>query len=213
MEVQSSVPVACSSEITGDVDQQHRRFLQLLPAIQRAAQIAFRQLPPQAREEAVQDVVALAFAGYARLVERGLADRAYATPLAQFGIGQVRCGRGVGVQLHGGDVLARACQARHHYAVESLDRWDRDAGGWREVLVQDQRSTPAEIAAIRIDLSAWLARLPRRTRAIAQLLATGESTSAVARRFRVTAGRISQLRRELEALWHQFQGEPELAAA
>ena len=185
----------------------------MLPAIQRDAQIAFRRLHPQSREEAVLDVVAYAFVAHVRLIERGLADRAFASALSRFGIAQVRSGRLVGVRLNNQDVMDRSCRQRHHYAVESLDRWDRDAGGWREVLVEDKRSTPAEIAAIRIDLSAWLARLPRRTRAIAQLLATGESTSVVAKRFRVTAGRISQLRRELEALWHQFQGEPELVAA
>ena len=72
--------------------------------------------------------------------------------------------------------------------------------GWQEVLVEDRRASgPAEIAACRIDSSAWLASLPDRNRDIAeQLLATSESTTAAARQFGLTAGRVSQLRRELQ---------------
>jgi hypothetical protein len=44
-------------------------------------------------------------------------------------------------------------------------------------------------------------------RRVAEKLATGESTSAIARLFRLTPGRISQLRRELCDAWHTFQGE------
>jgi hypothetical protein len=73
-------------------------------------------------------------------------------------------GRLVGVRLNNQDVMNRSCGQRHYYAVESLDHWDRDASGLREALEEDKRSTPAEIAAIRIDLSAWLARLPRAAR-------------------------------------------------
>jgi hypothetical protein len=38
-------------------------------------------------------------------------------------------------------------------------------------------------------------------------LATGESTSATAKRFNVTPGRVSQLRKELAQNWADYQGE------
>jgi len=38
-------------------------------------------------------------------------------------------------------------------------------------------------------------------------LATGETTNAAAKKFRISAGRISQLRRELEESWKKFQGD------
>jgi hypothetical protein len=44
-------------------------------------------------------------------------------------------------------------------------------------------------------------------RQIAKDLAVGCSTSEVARKHGVTASRISQLRRSLEASWMQFQNE------
>jgi hypothetical protein len=63
------------------------------------------------------------------------------------------------------------------------------------------------MAASRIDFAAWLGMLSARRRKIAQVLAMGESTSAVARRFRVSPARISQIRRELHQIWQRFQGE------
>ena len=209
----SAPPIMPSPTLESATAARNRAFENLLPLIQRAAQIAFRRLPAQAREDAVLDVLAYAFVAYARLIERGRADCVFASPLARFGIAQVRSGRRVGVALNVQDVLSGSCQARHRYRVDSLALRDRRTGEWRDVVVEDRRSTPAEIAALRIDLGDWLAGLPRRLRAIAQLLAMGETTSAVARRFRVSAGRISQLRRDLEMRWRQFQGEWELAPA
>jgi hypothetical protein len=57
----------------------------------------------------------------------------------------------------------------------------------------------------RIDFGDWLAGLPRRQRRIAELLATSESTSEAAETFRVSRGRVSQIRRELEDSWDAFQ--------
>ena len=66
---------------------------------------------------------------------------------------------------------------------------------------------------MRIDFSDWLKSLSRRLRRIANLLATGETTGAAAKKFRVTPGRISQIRRQLEQSWRTFQGEETSAAA
>ena len=49
-------------------------------------------------------------------------------------------------------------------------------------------------------------------RQIARDLALGETTGEVARKFRLSAGRISQLRRWLCEHWEQFQGEVRLNA-
>jgi FixJ family two-component response regulator len=78
--------------------------------------------------------------------------------------------------------------------------------------VEDHHAGPAEIAATRIDFGQWLNTLGSRRRRIAQVLATGETTSRVARQFRISPARVSQLRSELRAAWHAFQGE-ELAVA
>ena len=49
-------------------------------------------------------------------------------------------------------------------------------------------------------------------RKLARVLAQGEQTSGVAKMVRITAGRVSQLRRELYLSWQRFLGEPAGAA-
>jgi hypothetical protein len=80
-------------------------------------------------------------------------------------------------------------------------------GSWKEVVVEDGRATPAEVATARVDIGDWLHRLPRLKRGIAETLATGETTKQTASMFGVTPGRVSQVRRELAASWSEFQGE------
>lgn len=179
----------------------HAAFLTMLPSIQRQAERAFRGLPAHEREEAIQAVVAHAAVAFARLVALGTPQLGYATPLAQFGVRHHRAGRRVGASVNSRDVASPACQRRRGFAVE-VD------GDWRLALVEDRRTTPAELAALRVDLGAWLQTLSPRDQHVAQALAAGERTSVVARLFRLTAGRVSQLRRELYMSWRQFQGEP-----
>jgi DNA-binding CsgD family transcriptional regulator len=46
-----------------------------------------------------------------------------------------------------------------------------------------------------------------RNRRIAKTLATGERTDRVARKFKLSKGRISQIRGELRRSWGHFHGE------
>jgi DNA-binding NarL/FixJ family response regulator len=78
------------------------------------------------------------------------------------------------------------------------------------VLVEDKTATPADIAACRIDFAAWLLTLTNSQRRAANLLATGETTTVVAKKVGLTAGRVSQMRRELMRAWELFHG-PEFA--
>ena len=43
---------------------------------------------------------------------------------------------------------------------------------------------------------------------IAEVLAAGEGTTKTAERFKVSPGRVSQLRRELHDAWQAFHGDP-----
>ena len=183
----------------------HAEFLAMLPAIRSSAQIAFRKLPPELRHDLIQEVVANSFVAFARLVERGQADRASATPLAHYAIAQVRVGRRVGSRLRIGDALSNYAQYRKQFFVERLDQFSDEDGCWEEVLVEDRRATPADVAAWRIDFAAWLRRLTARLRKIALALAAGETTSAAARMFGVSPARISQIRELLRRSWEAFQ--------
>jgi hypothetical protein len=178
--------------------------MRLVPTIRRHARIRLRHLGAAEREEAVQEIVASAFVAFVRLIARRQGHRAFATPLAEFGVRGYRAGRRVGGRLNRRDVTSHYCTVKTGVTVTGLIRWDDQAQEWREILVEDRRFPPAEAAAARLDFAAWLAALPNRNRRIALLLATGEATSVVAQRFRLTPGRVSQLRRELRDDWHTF---------
>jgi hypothetical protein len=185
----------------------HAKFLDMLPRIRRQASVAFRNALPEAREELIAEVVANAFHGYCRLVERGKQDLAFATPLAQFAIRRVRSYRFLGGRQRPQDVMLAHDQTAGRTFVQRLDHFDREESQWREIVVEDHRAGPAEIAACRIDFASWLHRLPTRLRKIALKLAAGETTSAAAETFRVTPARISQIRLWLKESWEKFQGE------
>ena len=189
----------------------HARFAEMLPRIHRQARMAFRHIPPDAKQEMIAEVVANAFCAYLHLVERGRIDRIYPTVLAKYAIRQVRSGRRVGGQLNIHDVTSLYAQRAAGIAVEHLEQFDVEKSEWRELLLEDRRAGPAETAAARIDLASWLLSLARRKRRIAESLARGEATGRVAQIFGLTPGRVSQLRRELKADWEVFQGSPAAA--
>lgn len=183
------------------------RFLRLLPPIRRNAHYAFRRFPPEAREEAIQEVTVSCLTAFHRLVQQDREEAATATSLANYAIAHYRVGRSIAHSMNIGDVTSTYCQHRKGIRIESLLQYDTALCQWQEILVEDQRATPADVAITRIDFQAWLSSLSPRMRRLAETLASGETTSAVAELFRVSAGRISQVRRQLMDTWDQFQAE------
>ncbi len=181
------------------------RFLELLPQIERRARSAFRDRQPAEREELVQEVIADAFVAFRRLTELGKQELAYATPLAMYAVRHVRSGRRVGTSVNNRDVLS---PANRRVTVEPLQHFDHGDGEWQEILVEDRHAGPAETAAARLDVAKWFRKLPVTKRRIARVLASGESTQGTAKQLGLSSGRVSQLRRELQASWHELQGEP-----
>ena len=90
----------------------------MLPAIRRQARISFRSVPPEARDELIQEVVANCLVAYRRLVQLGKHDIAYPSALARFAVKQVRAGRRVAGRLAARDVLSE--HGRISNATESV---------------------------------------------------------------------------------------------
>jgi hypothetical protein len=176
----------------------------MLPQIHNQARVAFRGEPAELCEELMAEVIANCWVAFVRLMDRGLEDVIYPTPLAQFAIKQVRSGRKVGSQLNVNDVSSEYAQRSKGFVLESLVRYNQRKQEWKEILVEDRHAGPADTAASRIDFGEWLWSLPRRSRRVAETLATGESTKRAARKHRVSVGRISQMRRELRKDWQRF---------
>jgi hypothetical protein len=75
------------------------------------------------------------------------------------------------------------------------------------VLIADRKVPVPDLAAFRVDFDQWFQMRCRRDRSIIAALIAGEHPSAVADRFCITRGRVSQLRRRYERDWMAFQGE------
>jgi hypothetical protein len=185
----------------------HALFLALVPQIRRLANYHLRRLLAEAREDALQEIVAASFITYMRLAKRGKSDQAFAGALAKFGALQYLSGRRVGGRLNGQDVLSEYGRRKTGMSVERLDRFDKRLGTWQDLAVENRHTTPAVVAMTRLDFRAWLESLPERTRAVAEILATGEATSSVATMFGISSSRVSQLRAELRLAWLTFTGE------
>ena len=185
----------------------HDRFVAMLPQIRTQASIAFRELDAEAREDAVEEVVANCFCAFARLVELGRSDLAYPSALAGYAIKQFHDGRRVGSRLNVRDVMSRHAQRVKGFQVVSLNQKADGQDEVRTALVEDRTAGPAETAAARLDLIQWLLLLSSRNRRIAKLLASGESSKVAARKFGITSARVSQLRQELRRSWLTMQGE------
>lgn len=188
----------------------HSAFLAMLPAIRQQARFAFRHLDPEARQDAMQEVIANCLVAYVRLVDQNRSDIAYPTALAHYAIAQVKSGRKVGSQLRIGDVLSRYAQRSKGFTVKRLDRFSETEGQWIEAVIPDDRRPVPDQAAFRLDFPAWLATQSDRDRSVALALAGGDSTSNVAEKFDVSLGRVSQLRRELYQSWNEFHGDDDM---
>lgn len=188
-------------------------FVAMMPAIVRHLRFAFRKLQPEQRQEHIAEALAYTWQAFARLAELGKVELAYASALARFGVARIRVGRRVAGRWTRNDVLSPHARHRGGYQIERLDRIDSEETTWQEAVVEDRTAGPAEIAATRIDFAEWLGTLSSRNRRIALLLAQGEQTGEVADKEGVSPGRISQIRRELQVSWAEFQGERDQAAA
>ena len=109
--------------------------------------------------------------------------------------------------MNGKEPLSRYGQISNHIEVEPRP------SKWIEAMVEDKRAPVPDQVAAKMDVGAWFATLTKRMKEIAKDLAFGCSTSEVAKKHGVTAGRISQLRRSLEESWAEFQQEAAPAIA
>jgi hypothetical protein len=182
-------------------------FVTMLPEIEQRLRRRFRQLTPEAREEAIAEGVIHSLLSYVRLAEQHRADWVTPSNLAWYAALAVKRGRPAGNRMNGKEPLSRYAQVGNGIQVEQLH------GNWLELLVEDKRASVPDQVAAKLDVGAWFATLSRRMNRIARDLAYGFSTSEVAEKHGVTPGRISQLRRTLEASWSAFQREAASAIA
>jgi hypothetical protein len=195
--------IACLASSSLTSEEVNQTFETMLPAIERIAGYAFRHVPRWRRSELVSDTIAVAFVAFVRLTKHGKAASAFPTALAWFAVRSIRAKRQIGDRQNVRDVLSPVAQQQKRFVVKLLSERSAQAD-WE--LADGRRTTPADIAAWRIDFRCWLGRLQKFKRQVALRLVRGDTTSDAARHFGVSHGRISQLRQELRADWDNFQG-------
>jgi hypothetical protein len=187
-------------------------FLAQLPRFEAHARFAFRRVScPHARADRGAETVALAWRHFAALSRRGKKPEQFVTTLALRCSQAVKAGRRLSGCETGQDVLSPVARVRHGLRVTRLPDRDRESdrhplpGVLADALADNTRSAVPEQAAFRVDFPRWRASLRRRDRRVLDALAGGERTADAARRYKLSPGRISQLRREFEDGWREFQ--------
>ena len=190
--------------VRSDTAQSHADFLPIKEVIERYAGVAFRNRPETEREEAVAEAVAAAFVNFLSLKRRGKYPAQFPSVVAVRAIQRVRAERHVGSGLNSRDVFSKTAAERGCFQLQQLPQAEVE---WQEALIDNAQTPVLDQVCFRCDFPAWLSTLARRHRGVAQYLALGHSTGAVAKKFGLSPGRVSQLRRELHLSWMEYQDE------
>jgi hypothetical protein len=174
----------------------HRsQFDAMVPDLIRMAAAKFRHLDPDAREEAIQNTLALTWHGYVGLIRQGRGDEpGIAQSILWYAVKQTRAGRTVptGESTRPKDFYAHAKRGRLRLEYVELHEF-----------VSDTTPVP-EAVAFRLDFPAFLDTLSTRHRAVALDLMDGMGTGECAARHMVTSAAISQTRSRIADLYADF---------
>lgn len=180
------------------------KFESFLPALTQQFRRATRFIPlREDREEATQEMIALAFSYYQSLVDRDKTDSVFSTPLGDFAIRSFFAGRRV-TGMSSTDITSPRCQKLDRAEVIRLEYRSKTDNKLKEINVYDKYHKPSTIAGFKIDFEAWIDTLDDKKKEILFTILEGYSTGELSKRFGVSPGRISQLRHELAASWKTF---------
>jgi hypothetical protein len=202
---------------TSIAELQDRFVTCILPRITAHAGVIFRGYDADRQAEFVAEALALGWAWYVRLCERGKDAEHFPTGFVSLLMRAVASGRRAHGMLKSTDVLNERAQEHYGFRVERLAVTPPESSEglsaqrgprrhpdlesrWRDNTV----TPPPEQVQFQIDFSDWLQRLNRRSRRLMLAMARGERTKDLALGYRLSPARISQLRREFHESWHTF---------
>jgi hypothetical protein len=202
-------------------DRLHAVFLAILPRLQLHAEVCFRHLKCPAKEDAIQEVIALSWKWFLRLTERGKDVSAFVSALVGYAARAVHSGRRLCGHEKARDVLSPVARRRHGFRVESLPHststsherlcasplGQQALDAFEERLCDNTLTPVPDQAAFRIDFPAWRGTRSERDRRVIDALMSGGRTKDVSQKFGLSPGRVSQLRRDFLEDWRRFTGE------
>jgi hypothetical protein len=188
-------------------DELHAAFLTILPRIELHGRCFFRHKKGDKRDEAIAEMVALAWRSFVNCARNGKDATTFPMALARFAAQGVHNGRRLCGQEKIKDVLSPRAQQAHNFTVVSLPEGSSLNGNvFDEALIDNTQTPVPDQVSFRLDFPAWrLTRCDRDRRVIDDLMIGGR-TMDVADRHGLTAARISQLRRDFQEDWSRFSG-------
>jgi formate dehydrogenase assembly factor FdhD len=178
------------------------------PQRQQSAACATSFAQPASLVVTLLNLLTMTWKWHLRLAEKGKDATCFPTALASYAACAVKSGCRLCGQERANDVLSPVAQQQQHFAVEKLPDFSTLGGSPLEEALHDNTVSPVpDQVAFRLDFPAWLVTLSQRNRAMAEDMALGEKTQKLAEKYRVSEGRISQMRRYFEHDWSQFCGD------
>jgi hypothetical protein len=129
----------------------HAAFLTILPRIELHGRVYFRHKKPEKRDEAIAEMVALAWKSFINCVRNGKNPLEFPMALARRAAQAVHNGRRLCGQEKIKDVLAPRTQRRHNFTVVSLPEGSSLNGNVFDDALIDNTQTPVpdQVSAIR----------------------------------------------------------------
>ena len=201
------------------VPQLQAAFLVIQPRILTHAALIFRGVRCfDQRAEYIAETVAVAWRWFLRMAERGKDARHFPSVLASYAARAVKSGRRLCGQLRSKEVLSELGQRQHGFRVQPLPSSTRRSfeelhgvvGAQRQIdtfeeRLHDNMQTPVpDQVAFRCDFPAWLKTCAPRDQHLIRAMAAEERTLDLAKRFKLSPARISQLRREYADDWNRY---------
>jgi hypothetical protein len=185
------------------------RFLFILPKIECHGRCVFRHLKCwHTKEDRIAETVAISWKWFLRLVEQGKDPCQFPTVIASYAAKAVKSGRRLCGQLKSKDVLSELAQQRHGFYVGKIPDFSTESTNpLVEALTENTVSEVPDQVCFRIDYPAWLRTMDQKKRRITNAMALGHRTLDLSHRFKLSQGRISQLRQELRQSWLEFIDE------
>jgi len=195
-----------SASLSPSLADLQARFLAILPRIQSHGLIYFRHLKcPHRREEAVAEMVAVAWKWCIRLIQKGKDPGRFPSAIASFAARAVSSGRRLCGQEKPKDVLSPVrsapTQLLGRRTARSLDLGRQPIS---EALIDNTQTPVPDQVSFRCDFPAWIKTRTHRDRRVIEELMTGERTLDVASKHGLSPARVSQLRRAFKLDWEQF---------
>jgi hypothetical protein len=154
----------------------------------------FRDYRPEARDEAIANVMAMTWEDFTRLIERALADDTLLTTTFYFACKRTRSGRMAGKASYSGGKELWNHGTRHSLNMDAF--------------VSD-RTGVFDTVRFKLDTETWFERLSDSDRSYALEMSDGLSTSEIAQRHQVSSAAVSMRRAKIKTSYQEFMKESE----